>query len=603
MTEPTAKFSIELEDDTSGAANNAANALTRLKEKITGDTKALSEMRKAMRNLKGDTSVSTTELNRLKSMIDAKRASVGASQRKFIELGGAFGETKTKAKDLGATLSKTKSSIDTSGDATKLLGGRLSSLGTLLTSRIAMIGALVAALSALTVGTVAAVGALLRYGLAQSNARREESMRLEGLVSLRAQFGRTTDSVESMQSAIDRASDATGLGRSQLEGYTRSLTRVGLRGEALAQALEGTAIAASVQGERGARRFRAMAINAAITGRSVRDLADDYRRRLGPIARRQMLSLDNQSRRLHMGLERIFSGLRIESFLGAINEITSQFSQTTASGRALKSLVEGLFQPIFDGAANAGPIMKRFFQGMVIAALGVGIAFLVVRNAIREAIGDESILSNAQMMNAALIAGQVAVFGLVAAFGLLAIAVGIVVVGWGLLVAALLVIPAAITGVAVAIGVGIAKLVELFQETDFSALASNMIDGLIGGLREGSSRLFQQVRNLATGARDTFRSVLGISSPSTVFAGFGQNIAQGVTRGVTRERDNVNDAVGGMVQGPEGGGIGTTNATSISIGDVNVQAGETTDARELARMFRDELASVLEGVSVEVGAT
>ena len=49
MTDASATFEINLEDGTSGAAEHASNALSRLRRSIDADTKALAEMQRAMR--------------------------------------------------------------------------------------------------------------------------------------------------------------------------------------------------------------------------------------------------------------------------------------------------------------------------------------------------------------------------------------------------------------------------------------------------------------------------------------------------------------------------------------------------------------------------
>lgn len=624
---PTATFAVELKDETSGAASSAANALVRLEDKIKSDTKALREMQRAMKRLQGGSVVNIEAFRKLNSRIEAQKSNIAAAQSAFIGLGGTFGKTKTKTKSLSQRLSELGGVFQQSGGASSTFGGSLSRLGTLLSSPIVLIGAFTAALVASIVAIfamVAALGtaivALARYGLAQSEARRSELLRLEGLVSLREQFGRVTASANDMQAAIDRATDATGIGRSQAEDYARSLTRVGFQGEALAQALEGTALAAQVQGDRGARRFRALAINAALTGQSVRDLADDYRARLGPIARRQMLSLENQSGRLRQSLDRIFSGLRIERFLSAINEVTQLFSQTTVEGRALKSLVEALFQPLFDATEGLGPILRRFFQGMIIASLTLTVAFLRVRNALREAFGDETLFGDIDAMSAALLAGQAIVFTLAAAVIVLGLAFGVLV---GAAVAVNAVFVALSTVIAIAIGGAIGGirglisavasavdaiitevtgLVAFLQAIDLEMIAFNMIVGLVNGLRNQGGAVRAAVQGLANTARDSFREALGIGSPSQVFTEFGMNISQGVARGVEAGRSEAEETVSGLIEAPGGATIG--GATSVSIGDIVINVGaDTENPRELGEEIRDVLAEIFSGVSIEVGAT
>jgi|ADGO01.1.fsa_nt_gi hypothetical protein len=360
------------------------------------------------------------------------------------------------------------------------------------------------------------------------------------------------------------------------------------------------ALAALVQGERGAARFRALAVQAALTGRSVRDVAEAYRQRLGPIAQRIMLSLPNQANRLRMSLERIFSGLRIEKFLGALDQITRLFSQQTATGRALKAIIEAIFQPMFNATETLGPIMRRFFQGLVIGALLLTIGFLRVRNALRDAFGDSEILSNQQLMTAALVAGTAVVFAFATAATLASVVVGLLAVTVLTFVASMLLIPAVIIAAGLAIEYALGAIVDWFQTTDFGALAQELINGLVGGLLRGAGAIRSAVTSLANTARNTFRSALGISSPSRVFAQFGVNIAEGVSRGIDRGAPATEESVSNLVEAPQGGGVG--QRVSISTGDVIINA-QTNDPEALAEAFRDKLASILEGVSIELGAT
>lgn len=621
----TATFAIELEDDTSGAAEQAAQSLERLQERIDDDVKALREMQRAMRNLKGGTATSSAAFKELRDRITAKKTAVAAAQEQFIELGGTFGTARKKAREAAGGVGELGGDLARAGGQTRKFSGglgelegmlartggplatmssRISRLGALLSNPLTLVLALAAALVTFAAATGAAVAALFRYGVAQSDARRSEALRLEGLNTLRRAYGLTTASVEAMQAAIDRASDSTNLGRTVLAGYARQLSRAGLRGDALTDAVQAMGIAAMVQGDRGAARFRALAIQARLTGGSVRDLAEDYRRRLGPIARRQMLSLDNQTTRLRRNLERIFSGLRLESFLSGIAQVADLFSQSTASGRALKSIVEALFQPMLDQLGRLAPLARAFFQGMVIGALLLAIAFVRVRSALREAFGDSTLLKNTDLVRVALFAGAAAMFVFAAAVGIVAVALTGLVALVGATVAAFAVVvglvPAAIVGLFM-LGQAIGRTINDLREIDVGSLASAIVGGLVAGLTAGASRVQAAMRGLAQSATRSFRETLGIASPSRVFAELGGQIGEGVMVGVDRSAGGVDDAVNRLVDVPEGGAVGGT--VSVTIGDVVVQAGQTDDPDALAEAVRDRLADLLSGLSIELGAT
>jgi hypothetical protein len=360
-------------------------------------------------------------------------------------------------------------------------------------------------------------------------------------------------------------------------------------------------IAAMVQGDRGAARFRALAMQARLAGRSVSDLAEQYRNRLGPIARRQMLGLDNQTLRLQRNLSRMFSGLNIEPFLGALDSVLSLFSQSTVTGRQLKALIERLFGPILEQTSVLGPIVRSFFQGIILAVLILENKILQLRIAWRRAFGRSEVLDNIDATRVALFGGIAVVSVLVGAVGALAVAFGVMAAAMLIALSPFILLAALFVGLPILIGMAISSLADFFNETNFTELASNMIDGLVDGLRNGLASVAAAAGQVATAASDAFRTALGIASPSSVFAAFGANISAGVAQGVDSGSPGVNNAIGGLVDVPEGAGsIGGT--VTVSIGDVNINAAETNNPRELAQAFRDQLASVLEGVLVESGA-
>lgn len=604
MTDPSATFAVELRDDTSGPAGQAANSLVQLKAKIEGGTKALREMQGAMRRLKGGTSTNVAAFKELRDRIAAQKASLANAQASYVALGGTFGKTTQAAQaasgGFGELLSKAQGMPGPLGG----MVSRLMAIRGLVAGGIAAgILAIAAASVALIAATAGAATALLRYGVAQSDARRSELLRIEGLNTLHHWMGRVRASAGEFQAAMDRASDSTNVGRGQLETYARQLARTGLAGESLSSALEAMAIAQQVQGDRGAARFRAQVANARLTGRSVEAVAEAYRARLGPIARRQMLELGNQTARLRRSLDRIFSGLRIEGFLSAIDQVASLFSQTTASGQALKTIVEVLFQPLIDGLATVGPIARRFFQGMILAAQQIAMHVLRLAIAFRRTFGGSEILSGLDAQKIALYAGAAAVVlfvaGLAAAVTVVA-AVAYVLAGLAA-VTATFAAPFVLAVAAIAgLVAGARRAYVWFQSTDWTALGASIADGLVQGLRAGAARVAGAIRGLASEARSALTSALQIRSPSRVFAGLGEQISAGVAVGIDAGVPRVEASVDQLVSVPTGGGGG--GGASVSIGDVHIHAGGDGDGRTIAAEFVDELVTLLEGAGIQLGA-
>lgn len=595
-SEEVASFAVELDDRISPAARSAAHALVELKEKLDQDTKALREMQAMLNRLKAGGLGGSDTAKQLAAAITAQKAALAHASAGYLAMGGAVGQATTKQASFLDMARMTPGMVGQ-------LAGRLSILRTLLQSSagrfliaasagLFFAGALVAgaiAAAAAASALAVAAAALVRYGLAAADAHRNELLHLEGLVAVRRMHGRTSASAVELEGAIARVSARSGLGRSAITGYAESLNRMGLRGANLNAALEGMAISAAVGGEEAGRRFAAMAAGAARTGRSVTALADRVRTTLGPIARRMAVSLESQWTRMREGIASIFTGPRVsgalERFLSALDRLTSQFSEFSGSGRALRAIVEAIFPSLLDGAAGAGPAIRRFFDRMLIAALDVTIAFVRIRNSIR-ALGRTEVLPDS--LRGALVLATPLLFGVAAAvfvvreaFSYLGRQIMVGVAFWTLFFAA------------------VGRVYSFFTETDWRALGESVPNGIVLGIASGLNRVRGAVSDLATSARRALTDALGIHSPSRVFAEYGVNVSRGMAEGVREGAPEASRAVGEMVSVP-GGAPGRSGGTSIGPIEIHVHTS-SSDGRGIAEDIRAELARALEEIGVELG--
>jgi phage-related minor tail protein len=74
-------------------------------------------------------------------------------------------------------------------------------------------------------------------------------------------------------------------------------------------------------------------------------------------------------------------------------------------------------------------------------------------------------------------------------------------------------------------------------------VGKNIIEGLINGVKDMVGDLTGAVKNVASGAIDTVKNILGIHSPSSVFAEIGTNIGQGLVQGVQGTKSTVAGAL------------------------------------------------------------
>ena len=80
----------------------------------------------------------------------------------------------------------------------------------------------------------------------------------------------------------------------------------------------------------------------------------------------------------------------------------------------------------------------------------------------------------------------------------------------------------------------------------FIKLGADMVDGLVNGIKTKLGEAVKAVSELGEAVAGKFKSALGIHSPSRVFMGFGENIAQGAAIGIVRSAGLATKAAAGM---------------------------------------------------------
>ena len=610
----SASFKISLDsDETTGAAEESAAALEKLRAEIKSDVSELGEMQRAMKNIQAGSVVNIKQFKELSAAIDAKKSKVAQAQSSYLSLGGTF-------KKLKAPTQEAKRSFEDFGKVAGKMPGPLGEMTAKFTELRALVvgggvalglAAIAAAVLAITAAMVAGAVALTNYAIAQGDARRSELLRLEGLTKLRNYYGLVAGNAKEMQDSIDKVAAGSAVSRDKVSEFGTELYRMGLRGKNFSSALEGVALKASVYGDAAGHAFANWAANAALTGQSVQKLTDRVKSQIGGVAQKQMASLAVQAMKAKEGFDALFSAIKVDAFLNAKKTVTDLLSQGLASGQALKTLMGSIVQPMVDMATKAQPYIKRFFQGMIIAALQLDIAWLSLRIKFQEVFGKPAkIKSDGDNLKAALTLGKVAMYGLAAATGAV-----------GLALAALALPFAAFAGVVF----GAYKIVttvwgtlyRLWDSIDWSGLGDSIIQGIETGLGAGASHLVEMVSDLGTEMWSSLKKTLGIHSPSKVFATLGIAIPQGVATGVKRGAPEAQKSVDNMLGVPSmpaaaNGGApveasaapGSSKAPTtynFSFGDIVVSGKKGDDAKAHAEELREQIEEMLETVSLQLG--
>lgn len=573
----SAGFAISLKDETSGPAHSAGAALTQLRAKIDADTKALKTLQQAQSRLKGSTLGNAASLRTVRAQIDGMKASIAGAQGEIVAMGGHLADVAPPAEAAGGALASVLDSAKGAGGPLGHMAGRLSALANPMTAVVALATAGVAAFAAFAAAVIGGAVALGRLALSSADAARSERLHLEGLTTLRNVYGVAAGSALDLVAAIDHVSDASALSRTEVSGMAESLYRAGLRGGNLQDALGGLSIAQSVQGDQGARRFRAMAVSIARTGGSVRRLADDYRQRLGGIASRQAMSLARLSERLHESIGRIFADVRIEGFLGALSDVVRLFSQTTVTGRALHQIATTMLSPIFDSARTGTPALVVAFQRVTLTMLNMAIGVNRVRLALRP------VGSAAQELSTA----------------------------WGdldrvahLSDSTFAAVGATLRSIFPTVSLFVDSIRLAFAALDAPGAGRDIGEGLAAGIRASAAGVRAAAGALGADAEGGVRDRLDTHSPSRVFAAIGRDTTRGFARGMSSGGGDVSGATESMAASATGGassGASSRGPVNVSV-SIAITGQGASAGREAAESFVEQLSRLLEGAAIEMGA-
>lgn len=597
----TASFGLDLADGMSGPADDAAGALERLKAKMEADTKALREMQAAMKRLTSGTVTNVEAVRALQSRMQTARDSIAGAQAKIVQLGGSLDPVAKRARVASQNFGSFSNAAASMPGPLGRMVGSLSALRGVLAGGALAGGllAIAAAAAAVLVGIAAVTVALARFAIAHGDARRAELLHLEGLIELRRGMGAVGDAGE-LQGTIDRVARSSAVGRDRLSELAQGLYRVRLRGRDLRQSLETLATIEAATGEEGVRLWRGRVVAAARLGRAT-EMQGRIQERFGRLARRQMLGLDAQGRKLRESFSALFDDVVVERFLEGLHSITELFSQNTETGRALKGIIDTLVQPLVDQITAGMPLVKQFFKGIVIGALIASIGVNVVRTELAKAFGDDTI-GRVDLMRVALWAGVAAVGALVLAVVAAVTVFAALAAVLASLPAILLVVPATIAGVIY----GLYRLVRWVGDQDWPEIGRSIVDGIVSGIRSRAATMAQQLRILAADARHTVESALGIRSPSRVFAQIGMQIPRGFAQGVESAAPIASRAVDDMARGtvPDAAAM-PSSSTSIDVGGVTVlvQGGTDVGGDELETRIRRAIVEAFEGIAIHAGAT
>jgi poly(A) polymerase Pap1 len=160
-----------------------------------------------------------------------------------------------------------------------------------------------------------------------------------------------------------------------------------------------------------------------------------------------------------------------------VSKVAEFFSQSTATGRALKSILNALLAPLSGEMGALAPVAKRFFQGLVIGALLATIGVLTLKKS-AEKVLDFKFLKNVDTAKLALQGGAAAAIVLASGLALAA-------AGAALLAAPLIAGTAAVYGAIYGIIRGVVAIYDSITSIGWSATGGKIVSGIFNGLTAG----------------------------------------------------------------------------------------------------------------------
>lgn len=489
-----------------------------------------------------------------------KATSSASGSGKVNEMAEAFGR-------LGGPLGSLGQKVFGAADGFKKLTG---SLGAAAGAYALVAIAVIAVTGALIAGTIA----LAHFAIANADAARTSSL-------LSAGIAQSVVGGELLDKTIHDLGSQVPQTREELLSMAAGLAKTGLRGAELSAALEDAAVKAA-------------------------------RLKYGPDFARQTLSLTSQAARLkdHIsGPQGIFSGLHIEGLLSGLAKIVDLFDATSTTGKAIKVVFESIFQPLVDGLAGLVPKFVKTFIQFEIWAMKAAIAIKP---------WGSTIVTVGKVVGVALlvvVAGVAAVAAVM--IGMAAVA-GALVVGLGYLGVKFteLLFGAQGLGRAILAGPGAAfdwlkakaaSIVDFLSSLNLAEVGMQIVTGLASGILGGGSTVLSAITGVVGGAIEGAKKLLGIASPSKVFAEIGADTGAGMAGGVEASTGAVQGSLESMVAPPEAQPTASPATAAKSGSSVNL-AGATfifqgvEGAEDAEGRFGALLTRLIEGDVAQLGS-
>lgn len=610
-----------------GSSDDVRQAKDQLKAKLDAERASLSaaavQLQKQGTNY-ADLTAQTKKLAAEKDKLadSTKKSGEDAAQARTKAFGAAISAA-------GGPVASLKSKLG----ALKEIAGEGGAGGSMSFLALAAAGT-VAALAALTVGVIAITVSLAKFIIVGADAARSASLLREAAMRGNQQWGKN------FGEQIDALAKTVPTSKAELDKLGISLAKNNIGGQLWVDTMTAVAQASAALGdeagnklkefaERGRQMNRlqinplemvgtgldfepiakAVAAGMKVTvqqaraalvegrvplGKGMQIIGEEMKRQFGKINLRQMLSLENISKKFGETLSALTKDVDLEPLVESIKDIASVFDLSTVSGQAMKQLVTVIGNDLGLSFKSAAPLGKKFIYGLILGAQSLIITYLQARNAIRNTFSDSKTLEGVNGLKIAAQAGEVAVKGIAVAVVAVGLVAAVAAAQVGALIAAIFVLPQLLAKMGESIG-------KTLRGIDWKGIGLDIVNGLLMGLKFGATNLVKGVKGMADLVKKTFTGEMEIHSPSKVAKGWGANIAQGTAGGIDDESGRVQRATEQMAPAaPSAGGSSAgapRGALTINV-PVTIQVAAGAGGAEAAAAVSDP--SVLEQLTKAV---
>lgn len=641
-----AKFSIKLEDNVSGSASGAADALEKLRQRISGGDDAIKNYSASLRRLKGNSDEIKSAKSELTAKINAEKDAVSSASLQLLKHGSSYDTVAARAKKFTAqqsdlakklkddALARNKEKTEAMSAAISKAGGPVASLRDKIKSYADLAGGegagasgllafaaagLAAAVVALGAAFVAGAIALTKWIVRGADAAR--SMNL-----LREAASGSASNAYALGTQVDELALKVPTSRKALNEMAIAMAKGGIQGQTLVDTLNAVAQASAALGddagnklkefiERGrlTQRFQINPLELQGTGLQFDDVA-------ASLAKNMNVGIDKARKALFEGRVKLGDGAKalrdaIEHKFGAINlrQMLSLDNLAKKLGETFDKMtegvnIEGLLQGIsdlakmFDTSTASGFALKQMvtaFGNAMVTTLQLSMPFIKqFLNGVIDASLDLGLalldlrdwmrktFANSDLLNKVDWLRLSLEAGKVAVYTFAA-GLALLIVPIGLAIQEFIALDNAMTSLEDSLArVGTSAL-AFFLDTDWASAGMAIVDGIVNGIKSGYTKALDAVRDLGEGIKKAFSIKIDSHSPSKVFAKYGEYIPQGVAEGVDQGAGEAARAVDNMLAMPEkaasaSGGGGSTTTGGPITVNVTINAGGGDVAKQLS---------------------